>query len=161
MLPPTIGMETRTSGFGCYDRSFSIQRVMAAIRVVVVSESDQFDLEICCRPKQQPIQTFSADCSDQSLDERMRPGNVWNRFNFCHVENSKIGLPLMKPIQRIVIGAQVLRQTCSSDRLLEHPAERQAIDDSALDAESDDSTCVLVHNDQNPIRLQGDRFTSK
>jgi hypothetical protein len=53
----------------------------------------------------------------------------------------------MKPIQWIVIGAEIFRQTCSSDRLLEHSADRQAIDDSALDAESDDSTRVLVHND--------------
>jgi hypothetical protein len=77
------------------------------------------------------------------------------------IENSKIRLPLMKPVQRIVIGAEIFRQTCSSDRLLEHPADCQAIDDSALDAESDHSTRVLVHNDQNPIRLQADRFTSE
>ena len=64
-------------------------------------------------------------------------------------------------IKRIVIGAEIVRQTGTSNRLLEHPAERQAIDDSALDPESDDSACVLVHDDQHPIGLQGDRFTSK
>src|SRR5206468_1394085 len=109
----------------------------------------------------QLIQTFSADCSDQSLNERMGPGNVWNCLNFRNVQNSKVGFPLMKPIQRIVIGAEIFRQACTSDRLLEHPAERQAIDDSTLDPESDDSTCVLVHDDQYPIHLQADRFTSE
>ena len=67
----------------------------------------------------------------------------------------------MKPIQRIVIGAEIFRHTCASNRLLERSAERRAINDSALDPESDDSACVLVHDDQHPIRLQGDRFTSK
>ena len=67
----------------------------------------------------------------------------------------------MKPVQRIVIGAEIFRQTCTSYRLLEHPAERQAIDDSTLDPESDDSPCVLVHDDKDPICLQGDRFTSE
>ena len=91
----------------------------------------------------------------------MRPGSVRNRLNFPYVQNPKVRLPLMKPVQRIVIGADIFRQTCTSYRLLEHPAERQAIDDSTLDPESDDSACVLVHDDQHPIRLQGDRFTSE
>ena len=67
----------------------------------------------------------------------------------------------MKPVQRIVIGAQIFRQTCSSFRLLEQPAERNAIDNSALDTKTDDSSCVLVHNHQYPVRLQADRFTAK
>ena len=44
---------------------------------------------------------------------------------FCDVQNSKIGLPLVKPIQRIVIGAEVFRQSGTADRLLEHPADRK------------------------------------
>jgi hypothetical protein len=44
MVPPTIRLETRTSGFRRCDRSFSLQGVMAAVRVVVVSEGDQFHL---------------------------------------------------------------------------------------------------------------------
>src|SRR5437764_464058 len=108
---------------------------MTAIPVVVVSESYQFHLEICCRPKQEPIQTLSANCSDQSLSERMRPRNVWNRLNLRNVRNSKVGLLLMKPIQPIVIGAQIFRQACTADSLLEHSAELQAIDHSSLNSE--------------------------
>src|SRR5262249_14472600 len=78
----------------------------------------------------------------------MRPGRARNCLNFRYVQNSKVRLPLMKPVQRIVIGADVPRQTCTSYRLLEHSTECQAIDNPALDPESDDSPCVLVHYDQ-------------
>ena len=44
VLPPTIGFEARTSGLRCHDRRFSLQPGVTAIRVVVVSESDQFHL---------------------------------------------------------------------------------------------------------------------
>jgi hypothetical protein len=53
----------------------------------------------------------------------------------------------MKPVQRIMIGADIFWPTCTSDRSLEHPAQRQAIDDSTLNPESDDSTFALVHDD--------------
>src|SRR5262249_32137749 len=96
-----------------------------------------------------------------SLSTRMRPGSVLHRLNFLYLQNSKIRLPLMKPVQRIVIGAHIFRQTSTSNRLFKHSAERQAIDDSALDPESDDSACVLVHDNQHPICLQGDRFTTE
>src|SRR5262245_13829956 len=91
----------------------------------------------------------------------MRPGSVRNRFDFRNFEYSKVRLPLMKPVQRIVIGTDIFRQTRISYRLLKHPAERQTIDDSALDPESDDAACVLVHDDQQPICSQGDRFTTE
>src|SRR5215468_3271100 len=67
----------------------------------------------------------------------------------------------MKPLQRIVIGAEISRQTYTSYRLLEHSTECQAIDNATLDPESDDSPCVLVHDDQHPIRFQCDRFTTE
>ena len=91
----------------------------------------------------------------------MGPRSVWNRLDFRKPEHSEVRLPLMKLVQGIVIEAEIFRQTCTSNRLREHPAERQAIDDSAFDPESDDSACVLVHDHQHPIRLQGDRFTSE
>ena len=161
VLPPAIGFETHTSGFRRCDRSFSFQSRMTAIPIVVVSKCDELRLQIQSSPKQHLIQTFSADCSDQSLHERMRPGSVWHRLNLPYIQNSKVRLPLMKPVQRVVIGAEIFRQTCTSDGLLEHPAERQAIHDSALDPESDDSACVLVHDNQHPKCLQGHRFTAE
>ena len=47
----------------------------------------------------------------------MRPGSARNCLNFRYVQNSKVRLPLMKPVERIVIGADVLRQTRTSYRL--------------------------------------------
>jgi len=38
----------------------------------------------------------------------MGEGNIGNRFDFPDAENSQVRLPLMKPIQRIVIGTQIL-----------------------------------------------------
>lgn len=67
----------------------------------------------------------------------------------------------MKSVQRIVIGAQIFRQACTSDCLLNIAAETQAIDDSSLNSKPDNSTCVLIHHHEHPIRLQADRFTSE
>ena len=84
------------------------------------------------------MEALAANRADQSLDEWMRERHVRDTLDLCHLEYSKIGLPLVESIQRIMIRAEIFRQTCSSDRLLEHSADRQAIDDSALDAESDE-----------------------
>src|SRR5215831_6762562 len=91
----------------------------------------------------------------------MRPGKIRDGFDFRDVKDSEVGTPLMKSIQGIVIGTQIFRKAGTSYRLLEHSTECQAIDSSALDPESDDSPCVLVHDDEHPIRLQCDRFTTE
>ena len=91
----------------------------------------------------------------------MGPGSIRNRFNFRYAQDSQVGLPLMEAKQWIVVGAQILRKTRASNRLLEHLTERQAIDDSPLNSEADDSARVLVHHDQHPIRLQPDRLAPK
>jgi hypothetical protein len=45
--------------------------------------------------------------SDQTLDERMRDGNVLDCFDFVNLEESKIGfLPTMGFEQGVMIGAQ-------------------------------------------------------
>jgi len=48
--------------------------------------------------KQKMVEAFSANCSDQSFNERMREGNEGYRFDFRHVEDSQIRLPLMESI---------------------------------------------------------------
>src|SRR2546429_1298024 len=40
----------------------------------------------------------------------MGQGNVGDGLDFCHLEYPQIRLPLMEPIERIIVGAQVLRQ---------------------------------------------------
>ena len=86
--------------------------------------------------------------SNQSLDEWMRPWDIWNSFNFRNAQDSEVCLPLMKPIQRVVIGTEIFWKTCTSNGFLKHPTKRQAINNATLDPKSDDSARVLIHNDQ-------------
>ena len=60
-----------------------------------------------------------------------------------------------------MIGAEVLRQTMPANRVSEHPAQRSAIDDAALDAEADDAPAKLVHHDENPMSSQAGRLATK
>ena len=85
----------------------------------------------------------------------MRQGNVGHRLDFCCLQHSQIGLPLVEPIQRIVVGAEVLwHRPVASNRLIEHPAERDTVDHSGLDAEPDDPAGVLIHDHQDPVGPQ-------
>jgi hypothetical protein len=61
--------------------------------------------------------------------KRMRQRNVRHGFDFFHIENAQIGLPLMEPIQRIMIGAEILRQCLRGNGSVEHPAQGNAIHD--------------------------------
>ena len=85
------------------------------------------------RPEQQPVQTFKTNRPNQSFDERMRPWNFRNRFDFFYVQDSQICFPLMKLVQRIMVGTEILRESGhASDRLLEHPTQRLAIDSAGV-----------------------------
>src|SRR6516165_714469 len=53
----------------------------------------------------------------------MRKRSVRNRFDFLHFEYSKIGLPLVESIQRIMIRAEVFGQTLPANRSMKHPAQ--------------------------------------
>jgi len=51
----------------------------------------------------------------------MGQGNVGDGLDFCHLEYPQIRLPLMEPIERIIVGAQVLRQPAMpSNGAVEH-----------------------------------------
>jgi hypothetical protein len=86
---------------------------------------------------------------------------VRNRFDFRHLEYSKIGLPLVESIQRSMVGAEVFRQTWSANRPLKHPAQRHAVNHTAVGAKSKDATRKLVHHDENPVGSQSCRFASE
>jgi len=48
--------------------------------------------------------------------------NVGDGLDFCHLEYPQIRLPLMEPIERIIVGAQVLRRPAMpSNGAVEHP----------------------------------------
>src|SRR5262249_49024 len=60
----------------------------------------------------------------------MRQWSVRNGFDFLNVQDSKVRLPLMKSIERIVIRTEIFPKACTSNRLLEHPTESLAVDNS-------------------------------
>src|ERR1700682_3045566 len=53
----------------------------------------------------------------------MRKRHVRNRLDFLHLEYSKIGLPLVESIQRIMIRAEIFGQTLPANRSMEHRAQ--------------------------------------
>ena len=97
----------------------------------------------------------------KSFTERMRQRNVRNCFDFRYVQNPQVRLPLMKPVQRIVIGAQIFWKDRTSNRLFEHATKLITVDNSCLNCKSDDSSRVLIHHQQQPIGPQCHGFTSK
>jgi len=49
-------------------------------------------------------------------------------------------------------------QTLPGDCLVEHPAERWTVDCNGLHPKADDPAGKLIHDDQNPVTPQQDRF---
>src|SRR2546427_192242 len=91
----------------------------------------------------------------------MRQGYTRHGLNFRYLQNPEVGLPLMEPIQRIVVRAEIVRHRLLPNRLLEHPTQCQPIDDSSVNAKTDDAACELVHDHQHPIGSQSEGFTTK
>ncbi len=77
--------------------------------------------------------------------------HVGDRLDFRHFEDPKIGLSLVKSIQRIMIRAEIFWRTLPANCALEHPAQRHSIHDAAVDAKTNDATRKLVHHDENPM----------
>src|SRR6516162_8575750 len=89
----------------------------------------------------------------------MRHWNVGDGLDFCHVQYPEVGLPLMEPIKRIVIGAEEVRHPAlPSNGAVEHPTKCATIDHSRMDAETNDPARVLIHDHQDPVGPQHGRF---
>src|SRR5262249_3363348 len=88
-------------------------------------------------------------------------GTLGNGLNLGHIEHSKVCLPLMESVQRIMIRTEIFGQGSAVDRSAKHPTQRRTVNDSTMNAEPDDSPRKLVHHDQNPMRSQACRFAAK
>ena len=89
----------------------------------------------------------------------MRQWNVGDGLDFCHVQYPEVGLPLVEPIQGIVIGAEEVRHPAlPSNGAVEHPTKCDTIDRAGMDAEANDPARVLIHDHQNPVGPQHGRF---
>ena len=127
--------------------------------VEVGPEIEQLVLEIRRSPEQNVIQILPSNGADQPFHERMRQWNVGDGLDFCHVQYPEVGLPLVEPVERIIVGAEVVRHPALlSNGAVEHPTQHGTIERPRMDAEPNDSARVLIHDDQNPVGPQGDRL---
>jgi len=89
----------------------------------------------------------------------MRRWNVRDGLDFCHFQYPQVGLPLVEPVKRIVIGTEILRHSeLPSNGTVEHPTKCGPIDRSRMDAKANDPACVLIHDHQDPVGPQSSRF---
>ena len=82
---------------------------MRAMMVKIGFEIEQLDFEIGGCPEQRMIQALSAEGADQPLHKWMGQRNAGHGLDFGHIQDSQVGLPLMKTIERIVVGTEVFR----------------------------------------------------
>ena len=127
--------------------------------VEVGSEIEQLVFKIRARPEQRVIQILVSKSADQPLHEWMGQRNVGDGLDFGYLQYPQIGLPLVEPIKRIMVGAEVFgHRAVPSNGAVEHPAESDTIDRSDLDAEPNDTARILIHDNQDPVGPQRSRF---
>ena len=80
---------------------------MRSMAVIVMLESNQLRLQIRRCPEQRSIEVLAPNCADQAPYERVPKRYIWNRLDFRHLEYSKIGLPLVESIERVVIRTEI------------------------------------------------------
>ena len=127
-------------------------------RVVELFEQLQLSYQVICRPKEQTVQILPAEGPDEPFDKWMGPGNLRHRLHRFHVQDPQIGLPAVEPEQRIMIGTEPRGQPLLGNGLIEHAAERWPIDGNRLHPKTDDAAGKLIHDDQDPVTPQQDRF---
>ena len=132
---------------------------MRAMMVEVCPEIEQLVFEIRRGPEQRAIQILASNRADQPFHKRMGQGNIGDGFNLGHLQYPQIGLPLVKPIKGIMVGAEVLgHPRLPSNGAIEHATECDTVDGPRMDAEPNDPAGILIHHDQDPVGPQGGRF---
>jgi hypothetical protein len=134
---------------------------MAPLAVVEIPEANQFGLQVASIPKRYEIEILSPDCPDEPFHKRVRNRYVGHGLHLCYREYSKIGLPPMESEQGIIITTDISRRSGSTDRMVEHPAQRWSIDGTGLYAESNNSARELIHDDEHPMALQNEGFATE
>ena len=124
--------------------------------VEVGPEIEQLVFEVCRRPEQHVIQVFPPQGADQPFYEWMGQGDVGDGLDFYRLQYPQIGLPLVEPIERIIVRAEVLRHPAlPTNGAVEHPTECGTIDRSRMHAESNDPARELIQS--MTTRTQWDR----
>ena len=93
---------------------------MNPIPVVVLPEVHEFSLKVLSIPKEDVIKVFTANGSDESLNEGMRAGCIGNAFDFVDIQDTEIRLSALIPEQRVIIRTEVVWDTLGRNGLVEH-----------------------------------------
>jgi hypothetical protein len=89
----------------------------------------------------------------QNQVERWPPNSTYELFDLTP--------PAVESEQRIMIGTEPRGQALPGDGLVEHAAERWTVDRNGLYPKADDPAGKLVHDDQDPVTPQQNRFGSE
>ena len=81
-------------------------------------------------------------------------------ISFDH-QNPEVRRPTVRLEQRIMIGAEMSRCAPTMNGGVEHAAQVDAIDRTAVHADSDEATRELVHDHEHPVAPEHDGLASK
>ncbi len=146
--PPAIRTDTRPCTVRVRFRRAALQPHVRAMTVIVPLEIKELRLQISGCPEERAVQTFAPKGSNQPFDEWMRERHVGHCLDRLHVEYPQIRLPLVEPLQRVMVRAEVCRRGAAARRSIEHPAQPHAINDAAVHAKAHDAPRKLVHHDE-------------
>src|SRR5262249_5526945 len=76
-------------------------------------------------------------------------------------KNPQIPLPLLEPIQRVMVRADVAWRRLAARRAIEHAAQPDAVHDAAMHATPHDATRAVVHHDEYPMGPQDRRLAAE
>ena len=127
---------------------------MGSMHVVEVLEGFQLAFQVRCGPEQHPIHTLSPQRADQPFDKRMGHGDIRHTLDFGHPQYPQVGVPLVKPAQRVMIGAEAGRTEWSSNRMAKHAAQGTTIHDAGMNTKANDPPGVVVHDHQHPMAAE-------
>ncbi len=80
--------------------------------VEIGPEIEQLVFQICRRPEQRVIQVLAPKGADEPFHEWMRQENVGDGLDFRRLQYPQIGLPLVEPVEWIVVLTYFGIQRC-------------------------------------------------
>ena len=80
---------------------------MGSMTVIEPLEIKERRLQISRSPAEGAVKTFAPNGANQAFNEGMRERHVRHRLDFLHGQDPQIRLPLVEPIQRIMVRAQI------------------------------------------------------
>jgi hypothetical protein len=113
-----------------------------AVRVVIIRECVQLSPQVDRVPEEHPIQVLAPDGADQPFDERMQSPHVLKRLDLPDPKHAEVGELPLEAKQRVVVGTQEIRFALAATRVIEHAANRDAINVCRGDAKTDHATRV-------------------